>query len=245
MFLVLINIISSLLGPFSATADSFDAKMFESEVNEKVLKELSAYYSPRIEGRTLIIKGAISSHIYDFLSLEDKNIRGKIDTIELNSLGGSSEYALMIAEKVKSYKVKTRLSKGSFCASACVVIFSAGSQREMDEGTWFGVHASRLGAGFYTGFWGLCFVELENDEVQFTPGKKGCKEIIDRGIKAASEMTNLTFDFMEQNGVSHGLRKTYYAKPDDLAWPASGNVLKKPDWILNKAEALKWNLVLQ
>ena len=222
-------------------ADSFDSVMFESQIDEKTLKELSVYHSPRIENRTLYIKGTISSHIYDFLSLEDKNIRENVDVIELNSLGGSSEYALEIAKKIAGFKKKTRLSKGSYCASACVVIFSAGTEREMDEDTWFGIHASRLGMGFYTSYWG--HVELENDESQFTPNKKGCQEIIQRGVDAALKMTTATFTLMEEFGVSPLLKTTYFAMNDDPAWPATGNVLKKPDWILSKTEAVQWSLV--
>ena len=208
-------------------------------------KDLSIYHSPRIEGRTLYIKGTIDSHIYDFFSYEEKRIREQVETIELNSLGGSAEMSLLIAQKIASLKKNTKLSKGSYCASACVVIFSAGAKREMDEDTWLGIHAARLDKSLYIRFMNHCFIKVDGDEQQFTPKQKNCQEMIDHGYNISVKMTHDTFDLMEQHGVSPGLRKAYFDKADDPAWPATANVVKKPDWILSKSEALKWSLVTQ
>lgn len=209
------------------------------------LEDLNKHHSPRIEGRTLYIKGKIDSHIYDFLSFSDKTIRKQVDTIELNSLGGDAEYALLIANKIADYKITTRLSSGSYCASACVVIFSAGFDRQMDEDTWLGIHGARLAGEFQKKFWELCFTPLANNEFQFTPNQGNCKNLIQRGFDTAMQMTLDTFSLMEQFGVSAELRQIYLAKEDDPAWPVAGNVIKKPDWILSKSEAIKWNLVTE
>lgn len=218
---------------------------YASGIDDSTKKELNKRYLPFVEGRTLYIKGTISSDIYDYLSIEEKNIREKIDVIELNSLGGSPKDALEIAQKIASLKKKTRLSKGHYCTSACVVIFTAGIEREMEKSTWLGIHAVRLASDSYKNFWEQCFTASENGDYEFTEDKKSCQETILIGQASALKMTNETFDLMERYGVSAELRKAYFAKEDDPAWPASGNVLKKPDWVLNKTEALKYNLIVQ
>lgn len=223
-------------------ADSADMNHFDTQVSEDVVKELGKYYSPRIEGRTLYIKGAISTHIYDFLSMESKAIRENVDVIELNSLGGSTEWGLEIARKIAEYGKKTKLAAGAYCASACVYLFAAGVERSMDPGTWLGIHGARLGAGFFTTFWGQCFVEMDDGD-QWTPNKKGCKEVVQRGYEASLTATNASFEFMEKMGVSPSLRADFYAMADDPAWPAAANMLKKPDWILSPQDAAKYGLV--
>lgn len=223
--------------------DSYDPALFQSHSNDEVAATLSTFYSPWIEGKTLHIKGTIDGHIYEYLSREEKNIKAQVDVIELNSLGGDAEYGLLIAKKIASYKKKTLIEKGHFCASACVVIYAAGAQREMEEGGRLGIHGARLGPRFYQTYRENCFVELDNGKEQFMFFKKDCQATINRGYDAALKMTNEFFDFMEQAGVSPELRKDYYASADHPAWAASGNVLRKPDWLLDRAEALKWNLV--
>jgi len=224
-------------------ADSADINHFSTQISEQVAADLGKYYSPRIEGRTLYIKGTISSHIYDFLSLEEKNVRDNVDVIEFNSIGGSTEWALESARKISELKKTTKLSSGSLCASACVYLFAAGTKRQMDDDTWLGFHGARLGAGFFTTFWGKCFVDLDDGGAQWMPHMKGCQEVVQHGYEEALATTNAGFDFMEKMGVSPEFRNHFFAMDDDPAWPSVGNMLKKPDWILNKTEAAKYGLV--
>lgn len=226
---------------FSASADTADMNRFESKISDELASELGKYYSPKIEGRTLYIKGAISTHIYDFIMLEYKRIVSEVDVIELNSLGGSTEWAFEISRKIAALKKNTKVSSGSFCASACVYLFSAGVQRKMDADTWLGFHGSRLGAGFFTKYFGVCFVDME-DGAEWTPTKKGCKETLEYGYKVALEATNEGFDFMESQGVASSFRTDFFAMEDDPTWPASANMLKKPDWILSPEDALKYKI---
>jgi len=197
--------------------------------------------SPHIEGDALIIEGKIDSHIYDYLQYEAAKIV-PVKVIELNSLGGSHEWALEIARKIKELGKTTVLPSGHFCASACAYLFAAGRQRVAAEDAWIGIHGARLGVGYLTSFEGLCFVDFDSGSV-FEPGKKGCPEFLAHWRALALASTNEAFDAMESNGVSPDLRGAYYQMPDDPDWPAELNVVRKPDWRLTASEALKYRLV--
>jgi hypothetical protein len=197
--------------------------------------------SPHIEGDALIIEGKIDSHIYDYIQYEASRIV-PLKVIELNSLGGSNEWALEIARKVKELGKTTVLLSGHYCASACSYIFAAGRERVASEDTWIGIHGARLGVGYLTSFQGLCFVDLETGTA-FEPGKKGCRDFLAHWHAVALASTNEAFDAMEANGVSPDLRKSYFQMPDDPDWPAQLNVIGKPDWRLTASEALKYRLV--
>lgn len=219
----------ALFIPFLAQAESISPE------------ELNKLYSPRIVGETLVIKGRIDSHIYDFLSREAKSIE-KVTRIELNSLGGNTSWALDVAKKIQLLGKTTVLPSGNFCASACVYLFAAGKERIAAKDTWLGVHGARLGAGYLTTFQGVCFVEMEDGAV-FEPRKKGCQDFLTEWYGKAMKATTDAFDFMESNGVASSLRETYFAMPDDEKWPEQANVIRKPDWYLVAPEAVKYNLV--
>lgn len=197
--------------------------------------------SPRIDGNVLYIEGVIDSHIYDYLSFEAKALES-VDVIDLNSFGGSTDWGLEIARKIKTLGKTTRLRSGNYCASACVYLYAAGQVREAAEDTWLGIHGARFGAGYTTRFAGLCFVDLEDGSV-FEPRKKGCQEFLEEWYGIALEKTNQAFQQMESNGVSPDLRQTYFAIPDDVDWPKYNNVLRKPDWPLTAPKAVAYNLV--
>lgn len=204
-------------------------------------EDLGKIYSPKIVGNVLVVKGKIDSHIYDFLSYEAQKMKA-VDVIELNSFGGNALWALEIAAKIKSLGKKTRLAAGNVCASACVYLFSAGSERIAAPGTWLGIHGARLGAGYITSFRGLCYMDLEDGPV-FQPKMKGCQAFVDEWYKAAMDVTQKAFAFMESNGVSPTLEDTYFAMADDPNWPDALNVIRKPDWVLKAEDASGFGLV--
>ena len=203
--------------------------------------ESGGLISPHIDGDALIIEGKIDSHIYDYLQYEAAKIV-PVKVIELNSLGGSNEWALEIARKVKELGKTTLLSSGHYCASACAAIFAAGRERVAAEDTWIGIHGARLGAGYLTSFQGLCFVDLDTGS-EFEPRKKGCQDFLAHWREVALASTNEAFDIMESNGVSPDLRQVYFQMADDPDWPAQLNVVRKPDWRLTASDALKYRLV--
>ncbi len=205
------------------------------------LDHLRRIISPHIEGDALIIEGRINSHIYDYIQYEAASVAA-VRVIELDSLGGNAEWALEIARRVRELGKTTLLRSQHVCASACATIFAAGRERMAAEDTWIGIHGARLGPGYTTNFEGLCFDDLEGG-IAFEPGKAGCREFLNHWYDVTLESTNEAFDIMESNGVSPELRKTYFSMPDDPGWPAQMNAIRKPDWPLNAADAVKYNLV--
>jgi hypothetical protein len=205
------------------------------------LDRLRRIISPHIEGDTLIIEGRIDSHIYDYIQYEAPRVAA-VRVIELNSLGGNVEWALEIGRRIKELGKTTLLRSQHYCASACAFVFAAGRERVAAEDTWIGIHGARLGPGYTTNFQGLCFEDLERASV-FEPRKVGCQKFLDHWYDVTLASTNEAFDKMESNGVSPDLRKTYLAMPDDPEWPAQMNALRKPDWPISAADAVRYNLV--
>jgi hypothetical protein len=205
------------------------------------LDHIRRIISPHIEGDRLIIEGRIDSHIYDYIQYEAARV-ATIRVIDLDSLGGNAEWALMIARKVKELGKTTELRSQHYCASACVAIFAAGRERMAAEDTWIGIHGARLGPGYTTNFEGFCFEDLEGG-MTFQPRKRGCREFLNHWYDVTLASTNEAFDLMESNGVSPELRETYFSLPDDPRWPAQMNAIRKPDWPLKAADAVKYNLV--
>ena len=205
------------------------------------LNRLRRIISPHIEGDALIIEGRIDSHIYDYIQYEAARV-ADVRVVDLDSLGGNAEWALEIARKIKELGKTTLLRSQHYCASACATIFSAGRERMAAEDTWIGIHGVRLGPGYTTNFEGLCFDDLEGRSV-FEPRRTGCRQFLNHWYDVTLASTNEAFDLMESNGVSPDLRETYFAMPDDPAWPAQMNALRKPDWPISAVDAVRYNLV--
>lgn len=204
---------------------------------------LSKLYSPVIEGDTLILKGRVDSHFYDYLTLEAKKIE-KIKYVSLHSYGGNHNWALDVAAKLQSLNKITIVKKGNVCASACVYLFASGKERIMEKTTWLGVHGARLTGSYASSFAGFCFVELE-DSFEFVENKKGCKDFLSSWYEVSLKATNNAFDLMEKSGVSTEARKYYFSLEDDPKWYEHLNVLKKPDWVVDTDTALQFNFATQ
>lgn len=228
--------VALLVGAALATSGAPGARAGEGAGEDRIRQLIS----PHIEGDVLVIEGRIDSHIYDYIQYEAARIV-PVKVVSLNSLGGSNEWALEIARRIRELGKTTQLSSGHSCASACVYLFAAGRQRLAAADAWIGLHGARLGVGYRTSFQGLCFVDLDSGSA-FEPRKRGCQEFLAHWRAVALASTNEAFDAMEANGVSPELRRAYFDLPDDPDWPAQLNVVRKPDWRLTAAEALKYNL---
>ena len=224
-----LHLILTFLLPFAAGAN-------ESQEDRKQRQ----IQSPEIRGEVLYIQGRIDSHIYDFISRGATDLKG-VKTVELNSLGGNSTWSLEIARKIRALGVKTRISAGNVCASACVVIFSAGMGREAGRGTWLGIHGARQGAGYVVRFNDICFSN-SGEEATFAPDNAGCREFLEEWHGAAMKLTVDSFRLMESHGVLPTLRETYLGMAEDPNWYQEGNVLRKADWILPAEDAISFGL---
>ena len=68
---------------------------------------------------------------------------GRLDTMRLTSDGGYIEAAYEMAAILSDYGLKTEVE--GECASACAIIFVAGSERRMNKGGRIGLHPSSWG----------------------------------------------------------------------------------------------------
>jgi hypothetical protein len=63
-------------------------------------------------------------------------------TIRLNSIGGNLSEGVALAEIVRKGRIQTPVLNGSQCASACFIIFAAGSERFANYTALVGVHGA-------------------------------------------------------------------------------------------------------
>lgn len=201
--------------------------------------------SPVIQGDTLYISGTIQSHIYDYMSYEAKALQS-VRYVDLDSDGGDYFWGLNIAKKVKSMGLITQVSKQSYCASSCIFILSAGSERLVHEEAKLMVHGVQAGTMWLAQvFLKTCFVRDKQKPMQynFLWNDSDCDQLVAEKAESLKEKTEIAFDFMESSGVLPSLREDYYGLPGDDQWIARGNLLKIPDMELTVEAARHYNLV--
>ena len=87
---------------------------------------------------TLLLLGETSAN--DLYDLSRAVFNYKVDTIVLKGPGGDLEAAFAIADFIIEKKLSTVVPKNTECASACALIFLAGSKRTLEEGSRLGFH---------------------------------------------------------------------------------------------------------
>jgi hypothetical protein len=70
-----------------------------------------------------------------------------ISEIQLNSIGGSLYEGTSLARVVCAASLNTSVAKRNICASACFLIFAAGSTKSVQNGARVGVHAATTASG--------------------------------------------------------------------------------------------------
>lgn len=98
------------------------------------------------EGKGVItLNGSIeegdAKKVGDEISKHNKSGRWVI-AIRLNSLGGLMSEGIAIGEGIKESHIATVVPKGSFCASACFIIFAGGSEKYASVNSSIGVHGA-------------------------------------------------------------------------------------------------------
>ena len=86
-----------------------------------------------VEGDTVAFKSAVKT----------ANDAGKLVlSIRLNSPGGSLLEGVKLADAVRFGKIVTNVGQGATCASACFLVFAAGSMRYANYSARIGVHGA-------------------------------------------------------------------------------------------------------
>ncbi|WP_404401080.1 hypothetical protein [Pelagibacterium halotolerans] len=88
----------------------------------------------------LALTGTIAPGAAERFAAEIERRGGYIETVALNSPGGSLDDALAIAEAIRAEGYGTSVPAGALCASSCPLILAAGGTRSVDIGASVGVH---------------------------------------------------------------------------------------------------------
>jgi hypothetical protein len=110
---------------------------------------------PGNDGRTIVaLSGEIQQGDSDSLTLliKSENDAGRlVHAIRLSSPGGNLMEGVMLAEIVKQGKISTSVLNGSQCASACFIVFAAGTEKFANYGALIGVHGASDKSGRESG----------------------------------------------------------------------------------------------
>jgi hypothetical protein len=98
------------------------------------------------EGKSvLVLSGEITSGDTERLLAEVKtamNDRRVIAGMQLSSPGGNVEEGFKLARVVRNAKIATIVADGAMCASACFIVFAAGSEKFAGYAARVGVHGA-------------------------------------------------------------------------------------------------------
>lgn len=131
---------------------------------------------------TLKLKGTIDPDAFRRVVVEVEGKALDVDTVTLDSPGGSLDSALALALFIREKGYETRVETGSICASSCPLILAAGSERSAGSGALIGAHQ----------------VSLDNSEIeaQAGPGQAG-----QFGMAAGQVLTGVITRHLEAMGV--------------------------------------------
>ncbi len=91
-------------------------------------------------GGVLAIEGAIDPGAAERFAAEIEARGEYIETVRLNSPGGSVEDALSISQLIRERGYATRVEDGNLCASSCPLILAGGTERRTAPQAVIGVH---------------------------------------------------------------------------------------------------------
>lgn len=91
-------------------------------------------------GGVLAIEGAIDPGAAERFAAEIEARGEYVQTVRLNSPGGSVEDALSISQLIRDRGYATRVEDGNLCASSCPLILAGGTERQTGPEAVIGVH---------------------------------------------------------------------------------------------------------
>lgn len=122
--------IAIILFASSLSATNLSAAEFRSFAS-KDSRVLISVIGELVDGDTERFKTAVKS----------ANDAGKfVANIRLNSIGGSLLEGVKLAQAVQFAKIATNVGKNGICASACFLVFAAGSTKFANYSAKIGVH---------------------------------------------------------------------------------------------------------
>ncbi len=88
----------------------------------------------------LVLSGAIDPGSSTRFADEIEKVSEYVETVVLNSPGGSVQDALEISKLIRKNEWHTTVRAGALCASSCPIIFAGGIKRSAEEKAAIGVH---------------------------------------------------------------------------------------------------------
>jgi len=122
----------------------FDPNAPQFQPTERVTTDqsvLSAPITAALEADGILrLTGQINPGAAEQIIEELTHTSEYIESIVLNSPGGSVTDALMIGNKIRELKLNTQVEDGGYCASSCPLVFAAGVKRIVGQKAVVGVH---------------------------------------------------------------------------------------------------------
>ena len=135
-------------------------------------------------GRILRLSGTIDPGAADRFSAE-LDARGEyIDTVALDSPGGSVTDALIIGALIRAHELSTSVAAGALCASSCPLVFAGGVERLASPTAVIGVHQIYAAAAPDSGGMPVLSGSLAMADAQKTTALI-TRHLIDLGVDAA------------------------------------------------------------
>ncbi|MEN0087948.1 MAG: hypothetical protein AAF737_05880, partial [Pseudomonadota bacterium] len=127
------------IGPADQTKDGGDLRAAPDVVTDPdQLRQ--ALNIELVSGGVLRLTGTINPGSAERFAAEVAEQSEYIETVELDSPGGSVMDALTISQAIREAGWSTQLRSGALCASSCPLIFSGGTERRAGEDAAIGVH---------------------------------------------------------------------------------------------------------
>ena len=91
------------------------------------------------------LEGAISDGDAERIALQLAQAKTPVDTLILQSPGGSVRDALVLGRMLRAREIDTTVLRGEYCFSACPYLFAGGQTRSAEDGAAIGVHQHYFG----------------------------------------------------------------------------------------------------
>ncbi len=183
----------------------------------------------RVVGETFYFDGAVTEEMY----YELRDYHPHIKRLELNSYGGLVLSAYKIAELVRQRGISTNVRKQAKCASACTLIYQAGSVRSAHPSVRFLYHSPRL-----SNLWSENWLESRNSVGREKSLAELAKQFDETQIESAR-----FFAMLIELGIHPKFIELYKALPETSTWFLDGNLMRTENLIISAPRLIEYNVV--
>lgn len=184
------------------------------------------------KGPDFYFDGPIDSDLYFELTTIT---REPIKRIHLNSEGGITEDAILIAQYIRENNIETFVRKEAKCMSACTLLFQAGVRRTAHPSARFMYHSVRF-AKQKPGI-------TESVKHCLSFPDEFCTAFIQRQTERLQKITDQIFKLYIEYGAKEALYLDYMTTKEEPHWVEDGNYLKLGNWYMTAEEVQFYGVV--